>query len=371
MHDIYISGTGHWKAAHQTTNEEIVSSFNEYVRLYNIEHEEEILTGSKEALGPSSVEFIEKASGIKTRYLIDKKNCLDINVMKPILSPENPGKISILAEMSIHAAKEALDQAGIQAKDVDAVILGTSHISRNYPAIACEVMDELGIEGYGYDMLIGCSSTTFAISNAYSDIASGLADTILVINPELTSPHNDFTLRDSHFIFGDACVATVVQKDSTSKNRARILDRKLVTQFSNNIRSDFGYLNRVEEPPKDKKDLFFKQNGKGVFKEVCPMVASLVTDQLSRLDIPVSDISQFWLHQANANMCRVIMTRILGTSDYDPDMAPMILSEFGNVASAGSVLSYHLNNNLQKGDKGIICSFGAGYSICSLVIERA
>ncbi|MDA9617905.1 beta-ketoacyl-ACP synthase III [Pseudomonadota bacterium] len=371
MHDIYISGTGHWKAQHLVTNEEIVSSFNEYVRLYNIEHEEEILKGSKEPLGPSSVEFIEKASGIKTRYLIDKKNCLDINVMKPILSPENPGKISILAEMSIHAAKEALDQAGIQAKDVDAVILGTSHISRNYPAIACEVMDELGIEGYGYDMLIGCSSTTFAISNAYSDIASGLADTILVINPELTSPHNDFTLRDSHFIFGDACVATVVQKDSTSKNRARILDRKLVTQFSNNIRSDFGYLNRVEEPPKDKKDLFFGQNGKGVFKEVCPMVASLVTDQLSRLDIPVSDISQFWLHQANANMCRVIMTRILGTSDYDPDMAPMILSEFGNVASAGSVLSYHLNNNLQKGDKGIICSFGAGYSICSLVIERA
>ena len=112
MHDIYISGTGHWKASHLVTNEEIVSSFNEYVRLYNIEHEEEILKGSIEALGPSSVEFIEKASGIKTRYLIDKKNCLDINVMKPILSPENPGKISILAEMSIHAAKEALDQAG-------------------------------------------------------------------------------------------------------------------------------------------------------------------------------------------------------------------------------------------------------------------
>ena len=370
MHDIYISGTGHWKASHLVTNEEIVASFNEYVTSYNKEHEEEILTGSIEALGPSSVEFIEKASGIKTRYLIDKKNCLDINVMKPIMKQETPGKISILAEMSIHAAKEALDQAGIQAKDVDAVIMGTSHISRNYPAIACEVMDELGIEGYGYDMLIGCSSTTFAISNAYSDIASGLADTVLVINPELTSPHNDFTLRDSHFIFGDACVATVVQKDSTSKNRARILDRKLVTQFSNNIRSDFGYLNRVEDPPKDKKDLFFKQNGKGVFKEVCPMVANLITDQLNRLDIEVSNICQFWLHQANANMCRVIMTRILGTSDYDTNMAPMILNEFGNVASAGSVLSYHLNNNLQKGEKGIICSFGAGYSICSLVIER-
>ena len=70
------------------------------------------------------------------------------------------------------------------------------------------------------------------------------------------------------------------RRDSTSENRAKIIDRKLVTKFSNNIRSDFGYLNRVEEPAKEKKDLFFKQNGKGVFKEVCPMVASLIMDQL-------------------------------------------------------------------------------------------
>jgi beta-ketodecanoyl-[acyl-carrier-protein] synthase len=69
-------------------------------------------------------------------------------------------------------------------------------------------------------------------------------------------------------------------------------------------------------------------------------------------------------------MCRFIVTKILGTSDYDPNVAPMILGEFGNIASAGSLLSYHLNNNLQEGNKGIICSFGAGYSICSLLIEK-
>jgi beta-ketodecanoyl-[acyl-carrier-protein] synthase len=370
MENIYIAGTGYWKGDEVVTNDEIVASFNSYVERFNVENNQAIEAGTMEPLGPSSVEFIEKASGIKTRYLIDKKNCLDIDVMKPVLRNESCENISILAEMSIHAANEAMNQAGIEAKDIDAVILGTSHSARNYPAVACEVMDELGIKGYGYDMLIGCSSTTFAISNAYSDIASGLANTILVINPELTSPHNDFTLRDSHFIFGDACVATIVQKDSLSENRAKIIDRKLVTQFSNNIRSDFSYLNRVEENPREEKDLFFKQNGKSVFKEVCPMVATLITDQLHALDLKASDITQFWLHQANSNMCRFIITKILGTSDYDPSIAPMILSEFGNVASAGSLLSYHLNNNLLEGNKGIICSFGAGYSICSLLIEK-
>ena len=100
------------------------------------------------------------------------------------------------------------------------------------------------------------------------------------------------------------------------------------------------------------------------------MVASLITDQIDHNGLEVVDISQFWLHQANSIMCRFIITKILGTNDYDPKMCPMILSEFGNVASAGSMLSYHLNNHLEKGDKGIICSFGAGYSICSIIIEK-
>ena len=263
-----------------------------------------------------------------------------------------------------------MKEANVTASDIDAVILGTSHAARNYPSVAIEIQTELGINGYAYDMLVGCSSTTFAINNAYSDIASGLANTILVINPEISTPCVDFTRKDIHFIFGDACVATIVQKDSTSEHRVKIIDRKLVTQFSNNIRSDFGYLNRVEENPRDEKDLYFKQNGKSVFKEVCPMVANLITSQLHDAGLEAKDITQYWLHQANSNMCRFIITKILGTSEYDDDVAPMILSEFGNIASAGSLLSFHLNNKLKKGQKGIICSFGAGYSICSIMIEK-
>ena len=148
--------------------------------------------------------------------------------------------------------------AKINPSEIDAVIMGTSHSARNYPAIAIEVQEELGITGYGYDMLVGCSSTTFAISNAFSDISSGLANNILVINPELTSPANDFTLRDSHFIFGDACVATIVQSQAINDQRLlKILNRKLVTQFSNNIRSDFCYMNRTDQLDRDDDELLF------------------------------------------------------------------------------------------------------------------
>ena len=116
--------------------------------------------------------------------------------MRPVLRQENSENLSILAEMSIHAAQEAITQAEINVRDIDAVILGTSHSARNYPSVAMEVMENLGIEGYGYDMLVGCSSTTFAINNAFSDIASWLANTILVVNPEISTPACNFAERD-------------------------------------------------------------------------------------------------------------------------------------------------------------------------------
>ena len=324
-----------------------------------------------EALAPSSSEFIEKASGIKTRYLYDKDNCLDPDRMKPRTRAELPDNTSILAEMGIESAKKAIANAGITADDIDGIILGTSHSARNYPAIAIEIQEALGVDGYAYDMLVGCSSTTFAISNAYSDIASGLASTILVINPELTSPGNDFKIRDSHFIFGDACVATIVQGNlDDPKNAFQIKDRELVTQFSNNIRSDFSYMNRTDDLYRG-DEVMFRQNGRSVFKEVCPMVAEFISSQLDSKNIQPKEISKFWLHQANSRMVNLIVSKIIGSDDFDSSLAPLPIEKFGNLASAGSMFAFNLYNDLEPGEKGLICSFGAGYSVCSIIVQKA
>ena len=371
MQNIYITGTGFWIPEDGlTTNDEVVNSYNTYVDNYNSENAEAISAGSLEALAPSSSEFIEKASGIKTRYLYDKDNCLDPNRMKPRTRAELPDNTSILAEIGIESAKKAIANAGITADDIDGIILGTSHSARNYPAIAIEIQEALGVDGYAYDMLVGCSSTTFAISNAYSDIASGLASTILVINPELTSPGNDFKIRDSHFIFGDACVATIVQGNlDNPKDVFQIKDRELVTQFSNNIRSDFSYMNRTDDLNRG-DEVMFRQNGRSVFKEVCPMVVEMITNQLTKLKFNPGDIKRFWLHQANGNMINFVAKKLKG-DNYAPNVAPMVLEKYGNVASAGSVIAFHeTKDDFEPGEMGVICSFGAGYSICSLVVEK-
>ena len=260
MHNIYIAGTGIWHPEEKISNDELVNSYNSYVEKFNNENQTDIENGSIQAMELSSAEFIEKASGIKSRYVIDKEGILDTNRMMPRVNNEHPDRLSIHAEVGIQAAEKAMNQAGITPDKIDAVILGTSHAARNYPAAAIEIQNELGINGYAYDMLVGCSSTTFAINNAYSDIASGLANTILVINPEVSTPFVNFTHRDKHFIFGDGCAATIVQKDSTSDKAFKIIDRKLHTQFSNNIRSNDSYLNRAAVDTKSNEDLLFHQN---------------------------------------------------------------------------------------------------------------
>ena len=371
MHNIYIAGTGIWHPEEKVSNNEIVNSYNSFVEKFNQENKLDIENGSIDAMELSSAEFIEKASGIKSRYVIDKEGILDINRMMPRVKNEHPDRLSIHAEVGIKAAKKAMDQANVGPNEIDAVIVGTSHAARNYPAVAIEIQQELGISGYGYDMLVGCSSTTFAINNAYSDIASGLANTILVINPEVSTPFVNFTHRDKHFIFGDGCAASVVQRDSTSSKAFKIIDRKLHTQFSNNIRSNYSYLNRAAVDSKNNEDLLFHQNGRGVFKDVCPLVASLITEQLEKNNISPEEISKFWLHQANGKMIRLITSKILGTDDFDENITPMPITEFGNLASVGSLFAFNLNNDLKKGQKGVICSFGAGYSVCSIIVEKS
>ncbi len=114
--------------------------------------------------------------------------------------------------MSLPAIHEALAQAGRSPSEVDAVIVGCSNLQRAYPAVAIEIQDALGAAGWGYDMNVACSSATFSIQAAVDALRNGSANCVVVVNPEITSGHNNFELRDFHFIFGDACTALVLER---------------------------------------------------------------------------------------------------------------------------------------------------------------
>lgn len=366
-----ISATGLYTPPDSISNEELVASFNTYVDSFNTEHADAIARGDTEALQPSSVEFIEKASGIKSRHVVSKAPILDPDVMCPRIPERSNEELSILAEMGVAAAREALARAGRDAADVDAVLCACSNLQRAYPAVAVEIQDALGIQGFGFDMNVACSSATFGIQTAADFIRAGNARSVLVVNPEICSGHLNWRDRDSHFIFGDVATAILVEEKSMAPaGHWDILSTKLMTQFSNNIRNNFGFLNRAAPEARDTRDKLFVQEGRKVFKEVVPMVSDMILQQLDRLSLAPEQLRRMWLHQANAGMNRLIASRVLG-HEAEPDESPTVLDTYANTSSAGSIIAFHKNSDdLAAGDIGLICSFGAGYSAGAVFVRK-
>ncbi|WP_219932650.1 beta-ketoacyl-ACP synthase III [Microbulbifer sp. YPW1] len=369
---IVISGTGLWTPPDAISNEELVQALNTFAEKYNRENADAIESGELQAKPYSSAEFIEKASGIKSRYVISKEGILDPERMRPYLPERADDELCLQAEMGLKAAKLALEKANKKPEDIDAVIVGASYLQRAYPAIAIEIQGALGIDGFAFDMEVACSSATFALQRAVDAISSGSAKAVLVINPELASPQVDFTDRDSHFIFGDVAVATVVERRDTcnADNAWEILGTKAKTVFSNNIRSNVSYTSRAADVDPFGEGKLFRQNGRKVFKEVCPMAAAHLESQVQELGFEPNAVDRWWLHQANINMNLLIAKKLIG-DDATPERAPIVLDEYANTGCAGSVIAFNLNSDdLPVGSKGVICSFGAGYSIGSLALEK-
>ena len=372
MEQIVISGTGVFTPEESITNKELVESYNKYAEHYNQKNKKDIDLGNKAALDLSNEEFIFNASGIKNRYVMDKKGILDPEIMHPILDKRSDDQPSILAEMSVKAAKQALDKSGKTSNDIDAVITACSNLERAYPAISIEVQELLGIKGFAFDMNVACSSATFAIQAAADMIRSGSAKTILIVDPEICSGHLDFKDRDCHFIFGDVCTAMILESKNTAKseNCFEILSTKCITQFSNNIRNNFGFLNNAKKSSPLDRDLLFMQQGRKVFKEVVPMVSQLIIDHLQEEQINTDEIKRLWLHQANKSMNDFIGKKVLGRAPENHEQ-PNILQDYANTSSAGSIIAFSLfSEDMKKNEIGVLCSFGAGYSAGSVILKK-
>lgn len=369
---IVISGTGLWTPENKISNSELVTALNAWSDRYNEQHADEIAAGTLTAKPNSDAAFIQKASGIESRYAYIKEGILDIDRMRPLIPERSDEVISDQAEMAINAAKLALEDAGKKPEDIGAVIVSCAYTQRSYPAIAIEVQHALGIEGFGFDMLVACSAATFALHRAIEMVTAKTAKAVLVINPELTSPQVNYCDRDSHFIFGDVATAIIIESTdtATSDHQFEVLSTKAETSFSNNIRSNFGYISRATDADPYGADKLFHQEGRKVFKDVCPMAIRHLKDHVNKVGLAETEITRWWLHQANINMNQFIVRKLIGKEPGGED-APLVLNEFANTASAGSIIAFSRHSkDLKSGDTGVICSFGAGYSIGSLVVRK-
>ena len=372
MYTPAITGTGVFTPDQVITNAELVAAFNAHVDLFNDRNAEAIAAGEVAAKEYSSEEFIVKASGIEQRYVIDKTGVLDPAVMHPLLRQRSDDEPSLMAEMAIDAARKALAQAGRVAGDVGAVICAASNLERAYPAVAIEIQDLLGIEGFAFDMNVACSSATFGIQAAADMVRSGSIRSALVVNPEICSAHLEWRDRDCHFIFGDVATATLIERAEDAQGpHFEIRSTRCATQFSNNIRNNNGFLRRSRpDGLTDRRDMQFMQNGRKVFKEVVPMVSDHIARHMEEEGVEAGDLKRLWLHQANKSMNDFIGRKVLGREPEGLEQ-PNILQDYANTSSAGSIIAFSkYSDDLADGDTGLICSFGAGYSVGSVILRK-
>ena len=368
-----ITGTGVYTPKEIITNDQLVAAFNTYAERFNAENADAIAAGQIAAKELSSSEFIVNASGIKQRYVMDRSGVLDPDVMHPILRARDDAEPAIMAEMALAAANRALAASGRDPADVDLVICAASNHERAYPAIAIEIQKLLGAGGFAFDMNVACSSATFGIQAAADMVRAGSARCALIVNPEICSAHLEWRDRDCHFIFGDVCTATIVEPAGVAKGAHFVIrSTRCATQFSNNIRNNNGYLRRTRPGQmQDRRDMQFMQEGRKVFKEVLPLVSKHIARHLDQEGVTADQLKRLWLHQANKSMNDFIGRKVLGRVP-SPDEQPNILQDYANTSSAGSIIAFSKYcDDLIPGDTGLICSFGAGYSVGSVLVERA
>jgi beta-ketodecanoyl-[acyl-carrier-protein] synthase len=364
MRKAAITGSGVFTPAQTISNDELVAAFNAYADRRNAE-------GASPPVPHSSSDFIKSASGIEQRHVMDKAGVLDPARMYPSLETRADDQPSLMAEMALHAARHALDRASLSPGDIQAVLCAASNHERAYPAIAIEIQKLLGTSGFAFDMNVACSSATFGIQAAADMIRAGSIDRALVVNPEICSAHLEWRDRDCHFIFGDVCTALVLEADDIAEGpRFTIDSTRCATEFSNNIRNNDGFLRRTRDQMEDRRDMQFVQNGRKVFKEVLPLVSKHIAEHLGSEGVHPDDLRRLWLHQANKSMNDFIGKKVLGRVP-EAHEQPNILQDYANTSSAGSIIAFSkYSDDMTPGDKGLICSFGAGYSVGSVVVTR-
>ncbi|MES2938968.1 MAG: beta-ketoacyl-ACP synthase III [Pseudomonadota bacterium] len=362
-----IRGSGVYDPEHVISNAELAGSYNAFVARRQA-------AGDGAELARVDEAYIVKSSGIRSRRVVDKEGILDAERMRPRLRRRAASEVSLQAEIGLYAARRALEAADADPAGLGLVIVAATALERAYPAIAIELQQLLGArQAFAFDMNAACSSATFAMAMAADAIAAGTVRSALVVSPELATAQVDFRDRQSHFIFGDGAAAALLQAEQPGGEATgfRILGHAQHTEFSNAIRNDFGFLEPCfDEDAGATPAQTFRQNGVRVMRDVVPMASRHILAQLEALSLAPQDVARVWLHQANAHINKLICQKVFGRA-VDEARAPSILAERGNLAAAGALAAFsEFHDDLPPGAVGVICSFGAGYSVGSLVVQR-
>lgn len=299
-----------------------------------------------EAMVDTSDEWIRARSGIERRHFAAE------------------GQTT--SDLGIAAARAALDNAGLTADDIDAVIVATSTPDLTFPSVATMIQSGLGMtRGFAFDVQAVCAGFIYALSTANAYILSGQADRVLVIGAETFSRIMDWTDRTTCVLFGDGAGALILeaQDGAGSGDDRGILSVDLHSdgQFRDLLYVDGG-VSRTQSTG------VLKMEGKEVFRHAVEKLAQTAHSALDRAGLSAGDVDWIVPHQANLR----IITRTAQKMNVGMDRVIVTVQDHGNTSAASIPLALSVGvaeGKIKRGDLLVAEAIGGGLAWGSAVLR--
>jgi len=269
------------------------------------------------------------------------------------------------SDLATHAARAALNDAGCEAEDIDAIVLATSTADLTFPSAATMVQAALGMtRGFAFDVQAVCAGFVYALSNANALILSGQANRVLVIGAETFSRIMDWTDRSTCVLFGDGAGAVVLEAQDGSGSSD---DRGLL---STDLNSDGRYkdLLYVDGGVSTQNTGFLRMQGNQVFRHAVEKLASTAKTALDRADLAASDVDWIVPHQANIRIIQGTAKK-MGLS---MDKVVVTVQDHGNTSAASIPLALSVGKQrgqIKRGDLIVAEAIGGGLAWGAVVLR--
>jgi 3-oxoacyl-[acyl-carrier-protein] synthase-3 len=297
-------------------------------------------------------QWITERTGIRERHIVDKGVAT--------------------SDLAAEAAKKALAQRGMDASDLDAILVGTVTPDMLFPSTACLVQHKLGAKGvWGFDLSAACSAFLYALQAGTQFIATGTHKRVMVIGADVMSSIIDYTDRATCIIFGDGAGAVILEPADT--------DSLGMIDFIHEVDGSGGCflympgggsLHPSTHETVDQKMHYVHQDGQAVFKFAVRKQTELCEKLLERNGVKASDINVFIAHQANKRIITATADR-LGVR---PENVVINIDRYGNTTAGTIPLAMDTakqEGKLKKGDLVLLASVGAGFTVGATLLRWA
>jgi len=295
-------------------------------------------------------EWILQRTGIRERHLVD------------------PGVAT--SDLAVPASLEAIEQAGITAKDVGFIVVGTTTPDTIFPSTACTLQAKIGaMNAWGFDLGAACSGFTYAMSVGAQMVATGAVEHALVVGADVMSSIIDYTDRATCVIFGDAAGAAVLSP--TSAGEPAIIDFLHITDGTGGpalCMPAGGSRLPASHETVDKRLHYVKQDGQTVFKFAVKMTEEITRRILARNNLRLDDLDLFVSHQANRRIIEAASERL----GLDMKKVVINLEAYGNTTAGTIPLALcdaRAQGRLKKGDLVLLASVGAGFTVGAVLLR--